>query len=153
MENLAGTEELAAGGGYSRLANYGVEDMTNGGAGAKAEGFLDRYFGLKSGGTDVHDVWNHESGRIRTFGHVDGPLTPASYAEAVKSGHAYVTYGPLIDAFPVPVGRSAHPDELAALIGFLLSQDARFICGSVIFCDGGTDAQIRPNDFPTPFPR
>ena len=25
-----------------------------------------------SGGTDVHDVWNHESGRIRTFGHVDG---------------------------------------------------------------------------------
>ena len=50
-----------------------------------------------SGGTDVHDVWNHESGRIRTFGHVDGPLTPASYAEAVKSGHAYVTYGPLIE--------------------------------------------------------
>jgi hypothetical protein len=50
-----------------------------------------------SGGTDVHDVWNHESGRIRTFAHVDGPLTPASYAEAVKSGHAYVTYGPLIE--------------------------------------------------------
>ncbi len=27
-----------------------------------------------SGGTDVHDVWNHESGRIRTFAHVAGPL-------------------------------------------------------------------------------
>ena len=50
-----------------------------------------------SGGTDVHDVWNHESGRIRTFAHVDGPLTPATYAEAVKNGHAYVSYGPLID--------------------------------------------------------
>jgi len=50
-----------------------------------------------SGGTDVHDVWNHESGRIRTFAHVAGPLTPASYAEAVKNGHAYVTYGPLIE--------------------------------------------------------
>lgn len=71
----------------------------------------------------------------------------------LAEGRADKTYGPLIDAFPVPVGRSAHPDELAALIGFLLSQDARFICGSVIFCDGGTDAQIRPNDFPTPFPR
>ena len=71
----------------------------------------------------------------------------------LAEGRADKTYGPLIDAFPVPVGRSAHPDELAALIGFLLSQDARFICGSVLFCDGGTDAQIRPNDFPTPFPR
>jgi hypothetical protein len=50
-----------------------------------------------SGGTDVHDVWNHESGRIRTFAHVAGPLTPASYAEAVKNGNAYVTYGPLIE--------------------------------------------------------
>ena len=36
--------------------------------------------------------------------------------------------------------------------GFLLSPDARFICGSVYFCDGGTDAQLRPNDFPAPFP-
>ena len=50
-----------------------------------------------SGGTDVHDVWNHESGRIRTFGRVDGPLTPVSYAEAVRNGHAYVSYGPLIE--------------------------------------------------------
>jgi hypothetical protein len=50
-----------------------------------------------SGGTDVHDVWNHESGRIRTFGHVEGPLTPVTYAEAVKNGHAYVSYGPLIE--------------------------------------------------------
>jgi hypothetical protein len=50
-----------------------------------------------SGGTDVHDVWNHESGRIRTFGHVEGQLTPVSYAEAVKNGHAYVSYGPMIE--------------------------------------------------------
>jgi hypothetical protein len=50
-----------------------------------------------AGGTDVHDVWNHESGHIRTFGRVDGSLTPASYAEAVKNGRAYVSYGPLIE--------------------------------------------------------
>jgi hypothetical protein len=49
-----------------------------------------------SGGTDVHDVWNHQSGRIRTYAQVAGPLTPVSYAQAVRSGHAYVTYGPLI---------------------------------------------------------
>jgi NAD(P)-dependent dehydrogenase (short-subunit alcohol dehydrogenase family) len=59
----------------------------------------------------------------------------------------------MIDAFPVPVGRSAQPDEVAALIAFLLGPDARFLCGSVVFCDGGTDAQLRPNDFPSPMPR
>ena len=50
-----------------------------------------------AGGTDVHDVWNHESGRIRTYARVTGSLTPTAYAEAVKNGHAYVTYGPLIE--------------------------------------------------------
>jgi hypothetical protein len=49
-----------------------------------------------SGGTDVHDVWNFESGRTRTFAHVEGKLTPQAYAEAVKDGHAYVSSGPLI---------------------------------------------------------
>lgn len=71
----------------------------------------------------------------------------------LAEGRADKQYGPLIDAFPVPVGRSAQPDELAGLITFLLGDDARFLCGSVIFCDGGTDAELRPNDFPTPFPR
>ncbi len=49
-----------------------------------------------SGGTDVHDVWNHVSGRVRVYAHVDGPLSPLSYAAAVKAGHAYVSYGPLV---------------------------------------------------------
>jgi hypothetical protein len=49
-----------------------------------------------SGGTDVHDVWNFESGRTRTFAHVEGQVTPRAFAEAVKDGHAYVSSGPLI---------------------------------------------------------
>ena len=49
-----------------------------------------------SGGTDVHDVWNFESGRTRTFAHVEGLLTARTFAEAVKAGHAYVSSGPLI---------------------------------------------------------
>jgi NAD(P)-dependent dehydrogenase (short-subunit alcohol dehydrogenase family) len=71
----------------------------------------------------------------------------------LAEGRADATFGPLIDAFPVPVGRSAQPDEVAALITFLLSDDARFLCGSILFCDGGTDAQLRGTDFPSPFPR
>jgi Carboxypeptidase regulatory-like domain len=49
-----------------------------------------------SGGSDTHDVWNEESGRVRTYVHLDGPPDPRSFVAALEAGHAYVTYGPLI---------------------------------------------------------
>ena len=54
----------------------------------------DRYY--LTAGTDTHDVWNYLSGQVRMFAHLDGPLTPATFAVALKAGHAYATYGPLI---------------------------------------------------------
>jgi hypothetical protein len=30
--------------------------------------------------------------------------------------------------------------------------DARFFCASVVFRDGGSDAQLRADDFPVPLP-
>jgi len=60
------------------------------------------------------------------------------------------TIGQFIDAFPVPVGRMGHADELAAFVQFLLGPDARFFCGSVVFVDGGTDALLRADDVPVP---
>jgi hypothetical protein len=47
-------------------------------------------------GTDTHDVWNFDSGQVRTFAHVSGPITAKTFAEALKAGHAYVTHGPLV---------------------------------------------------------
>ncbi|HEX4388554.1 MAG TPA: CehA/McbA family metallohydrolase [Steroidobacteraceae bacterium] len=49
-----------------------------------------------SGGSDTHDVWNDLSGRVRTFVHVEGELSAASFAQSLKAGHAYVSYGPVI---------------------------------------------------------
>jgi hypothetical protein len=50
-----------------------------------------------AGGTDVHDVWNALSGEVRSFAFLGGqPLTAANYADALKAGHGYVTYGPLV---------------------------------------------------------
>ena len=60
------------------------------------------------------------------------------------------TIGRFVDAFPVPVGRAADADELAAFVQFLLGPDARFFCGSVVFVDGGTDALMRADDVPMP---
>jgi NAD(P)-dependent dehydrogenase (short-subunit alcohol dehydrogenase family) len=56
--------------------------------------------------------------------------------------------GPLLDMFPLPVGRTGRAEEIAALIEFLIGPDSSFFCGSVIFCDGGTDALLRPADWP-----
>jgi hypothetical protein len=47
-------------------------------------------------GTDTHDVWHDESGAVRMFAHIDGPVTAAAFAQALKAGHAYATFGPLI---------------------------------------------------------
>ncbi len=77
-------------------------------------------------------------------GAVETPMLDATRADA--------TIGQLIDAFPMPVGRKGTAGELAAFVRFLLGPDARFLCGSVLFVDGGTDALLRPDDAPVPMP-
>lgn len=47
-------------------------------------------------GTDTHDVWRAESGSVRAYVHIDDALTANSFAQALKEGHGYVTYGPLV---------------------------------------------------------
>ncbi len=56
--------------------------------------------------------------------------------------------GPLLDMLPIPVGRPGRPEEIAALVEFLLGPDGAFFCGSVLFCDGGSDALLRTRDWP-----
>ena len=94
-----------------------------------------------SAGTDVHDVWNHESGRVRLFAHVPGKLTPDAFAQAVKDGHAYASYGPLI--FPrVLFGSTLHVKPGAA---FALAFDLKSVPGlkqaTLVGGDGSSSPQ------------
>jgi NAD(P)-dependent dehydrogenase (short-subunit alcohol dehydrogenase family) len=57
-----------------------------------------------------------------------------------------------IRAFPVPVGGFGDADQLAAWVVFMLSDAADFLCGSVVFVDGGSDAWFRAADWPRPVP-
>jgi NAD(P)-dependent dehydrogenase (short-subunit alcohol dehydrogenase family) len=57
-----------------------------------------------------------------------------------------------VRAFPVPTGGFGDPGHLADWALFMLSDAADFMCGSVVFVDGGSDAYFRPDGWPRPVP-
>ena len=93
----------------------------------------------------VTGPWVGEGIRLNVIapGPVDTPL--------LRAGQADEVYGPLMEAFPVPVTETPNADALAAWVEFLLSPAARFACGSVIYVDGGTDALMRSDHWPSTF--
>ena len=95
--------------------------------------------------TAVTDQWVGEGIRLNVIapGPVDTPL--------LRQGQADEVYGPLTEAFPVPMHETPDADALAQWVEFLLSPVARFACGSVCYVDGGTDALMRADDWPRSF--
>lgn len=69
----------------------------------------------------------------------------------VAEQRADPTVGPLLDDLPIPVGRPGRPEEIAALVEFLLGPDSAFCCGSIMLADGGTESLLRPDDWPAPW--
>ncbi len=55
-------------------------------------------------------------------------------------------------SFPIPVGSFGRAAQMADWMCFMLSDSAEFLCGSVIFVDGGSDAYFRADDWPKPVP-
>lgn len=47
----------------------------------------------------------------------------------------------------VPWGGTAQPAQIANVMRFMLSDEADFVCGSIFFVDGGSDAMLRADDF------
>jgi NAD(P)-dependent dehydrogenase (short-subunit alcohol dehydrogenase family) len=69
----------------------------------------------------------------------------------IAEGRADPTVAPMLDLFPIPSGGAGRPEEVAAVVAFLLSPESSLLCGSIVFADGGTDALLRTNDWPAPW--
>jgi NAD(P)-dependent dehydrogenase (short-subunit alcohol dehydrogenase family) len=74
-------------------------------------------------------------------------LTPLLEAQLSDPDQA-----PLLKKFPIPTGDFGDPGDLADWAVFMLGPAARFLCGSVVFVDGGSDAWFRADDWPRPVP-
>ena len=95
-------------------------------------------------GAATADEWIGAGIRLNAVapGFIDTPMTAGSRDFILGLG----------DVYPIPVGRAGRAEEVAGLIAYLLSDDAGFFCGSVLTMDGGTDAALRPDDWPTALP-
>ena len=69
----------------------------------------------------------------------------------LESGINDPVFGSAIKHLPIPVGDFGSPNLIAKWIAMMLSSAADFMCGSLVFVDGGSDALIRPNDWPRSF--
>jgi NAD(P)-dependent dehydrogenase (short-subunit alcohol dehydrogenase family) len=85
--------------------------------------------------------WGRAGVRLNTVapGMVETPLLQAGLDDA--------RYGNAIRNFVAPLGRSAKPQEIAAMIVYLLSSQAGFVHGAQFVIDGGVDAMMRPTQF------
>ncbi len=72
----------------------------------------------------------------------------ATMTPLLQAGLDDETFGPAIKNFPVPTGGFGTPDQIAAWIEMMMSDDADFMAGSIVFIDGGTDAMVRADDWP-----
>jgi NAD(P)-dependent dehydrogenase (short-subunit alcohol dehydrogenase family) len=86
----------------------------------------------------VTEDWIGQDIRLNAVapGMIASPMTDQLMADPV--------FGPLLDSYPSAIGRPGRPEEIAALIGFLLSDASSLLVGSVVYADGGTDAILHP---------
>jgi NAD(P)-dependent dehydrogenase (short-subunit alcohol dehydrogenase family) len=78
-------------------------------------------------------------------------IAPGLIATPMTAGSEEFILG-LGDVFPVPIKRAGRPEDVAGLLAYLLSDKAGFFVGSVVFMDGGSDAAVRADDFPSARP-
>ncbi|MCZ6830572.1 MAG: SDR family oxidoreductase [Gammaproteobacteria bacterium] len=70
-----------------------------------------------------------------------GPIDTAMTAPLFEDPEMAPVMQGLLDA--TPMARMGQPEEIVNCINFLLSPESSYVCGSVLFIDGGYDAHTR----------
>ncbi|WP_183095492.1 SDR family oxidoreductase [Nocardioides stalactiti] len=96
--------------------------------------------------TAVTRAWSGEGIRLNAIapGAIMTPLLEKQLATPAEAKQ--------IKRFPVPIGGFGDAGQIADWVVFMLSDAADFLCGSVVFVDGGSDAWFRAEDWPGPVP-
>lgn len=81
--------------------------------------------------------------RVRLNGVCPGPVrTPLLEGEMANPATRAA-----IENIDIPIGRWGEPEDIANFVGFLLGPQAEWIHGSILYIDGGNDAEIRPDKY------
>ena len=81
--------------------------------------------------------------RVRLNGVCPGPIRTALLEADLQDP---VT-ARAIESIDIPIGRWGQPEDIANLVAFLLGPEAGWLHGSLVYADGGNDAEIRPDRF------
>ena len=102
-------------------------------------------------GVSKHAVARAVRRRAAEWGHLGirlNAIAPGMTETPMFRGAAdHPLIGKSVEAIPIPQNRYAAADEIAGVIEFMLSDAAAYMQGSVVYVDGGTDAQLRPDAF------
>ena len=85
--------------------------------------------------------WGHSGIRLNII--APGP-TETAMLQGVKD---HPTISKSLDMIPIPQNRFGEVEEISGVIEFMLSDEASHMHGSVIYVDGGSDAQLRSDSF------
>lgn len=86
-------------------------------------------------------AWGDAGVRLNAIapGPVETPL--------LQRGREHALYGEAIKSLSPPLGRLATPEEIADFIWLMLGRHSAYMHGSVVYVDGGHDAELRPEKF------
>lgn len=76
-------------------------------------------------------------GELAPEGILVNAVAPGVIETAMTEQHLKNPHYRKLQVGPTPVGRVGQPEEIAAVIAFLASDDASFVCGTVLPVDGG----------------
>jgi NAD(P)-dependent dehydrogenase (short-subunit alcohol dehydrogenase family) len=81
--------------------------------------------------------------RVRLNGIAPGPVDTPLFRATADDPATRKT----IEQIDIPIGRKGKTSDIVPLVAFLLGPEAAWIHGSIIFADGGNDAEIRPDRY------